>query len=89
MLYPINYINRFLLHHAGRELDVQVFDGEFAGDEAGQKQVASRNQILIRLFQQFCLRMQFRHHVIKPILKGLVRNNEAATLRHISSIAAD
>jgi hypothetical protein len=26
--------------HAGRELYVELFDGEFAGDEAGKKQVA-------------------------------------------------
>ena len=25
------------LRHAGRELDVEVLDGEFAGDEAGQR----------------------------------------------------
>ena len=27
------------LRHTGRELDVEVFDGEFAGDEAGEKHV--------------------------------------------------
>jgi hypothetical protein len=29
-----------LSDHTGRELDVEVFDGEFAGDEAGQEFVA-------------------------------------------------
>jgi hypothetical protein len=26
--------------HAGRKLDVEVFDGEFAGNEAGKKAIA-------------------------------------------------
>ena len=36
-----------LFRHARRELDVEVFDGEFAGDEARQKHVARFDQLLI------------------------------------------
>ena len=39
------------LLHAGRELDVEVLDGEFAGDEAGEKRIASS-------YQQFILSLK-------------------------------
>ena len=37
----------YFLHHARRELDVEVFDREFAGDEAGKKFIPSLYKVLI------------------------------------------
>jgi hypothetical protein len=33
--------------HAGGKVDVEVFDGEFAGDEAGEEAIAGLLKILI------------------------------------------
>lgn len=38
-------IGRFL--HAGRELDVEMLDGQFAGDEAGEELISHLNQFPI------------------------------------------
>jgi hypothetical protein len=38
-----------LLRHAGRELDIEVFDGEFARDEAGEKLIPRVRQVVNRL----------------------------------------
>jgi hypothetical protein len=35
------------LRHAGRELDVELFDGEFAGDEAGEKSITRKHENLV------------------------------------------
>lgn len=40
--------------HAGRKLDVEMFDGEFAGDEARGEQVTSFAQICIDQFKMPC-----------------------------------
>lgn len=36
-----------LLHHTGRELDVDIFDREFAGDEAREERISSHSQLFI------------------------------------------
>lgn len=45
MTYFVNVAKLFLLRHAGRELDVEVLDREFAGDEPEQKLVAGSRKI--------------------------------------------
>jgi hypothetical protein len=46
------------LRHAGRELDVEVFDREFAGDEARQQFVARLFEPLTLLLKQMLLPKQ-------------------------------
>jgi hypothetical protein len=48
-----------ILLHAGRELDIEVFDGEFAGDEAREKRVSCANKALILSSQMCNLREQW------------------------------
>lgn len=48
-----------IFYHAGRELNVEIFDGEFAGDEAGEKRIAARLQTFSRMDERSDLLIYF------------------------------
>ncbi len=73
-----------ILLHAGRELDVEIFDGEFAGDEAGKQCFASLRQLLVRISQQFRLLVEFRDNTIKLVLNLLAWHNDWNAVQMIS-----
>ena len=60
-------IVRFL--HAGWKLDVEVLDGEFAEDEAREKQVTTRLQTLSHLHKYRDLLVHFGNHSVESFNK--------------------
>jgi hypothetical protein len=52
-----------VIAHTGRELDVEVCDREFAGDQAGEEEVAGFNQSMVLLGK---LMLHLKNRVSNP-----------------------
>jgi len=50
-----SWLSFHLLHHARRELDIQILDREFAGDKTGEKEIPGLFELLGLLLKEILL----------------------------------